>query len=430
MVTVAQDKKRCHYLRAWPLLAYAFICYFLTGTVSSIVNVVQTLLNADRGWDAGLIAASMSIASLVNVITGVIAGRATIGHSAKRLCFIWGVLYIVGVVCMGPAPALGMFIISLVVANAASSAWGYNTVPVILTNWFPTKKGSVQGFVSMGILLGFFSTFLFTWAYNNFGMAFSTIPFAFIAAMALVLLACGVSDTPEQRGLAPDTMEHIPIRADFDPTQQGNDVVGSAVPRNRARTYLRNPRFLAMGLVLGLQLMYAGGVMVQVVPRLMEQGFSLEEAMFALVISSVCAAAGSFVFGVIGDRFGVKSGVRISFAVGAVAMLINLTGVRPLIYLSLILVGMVVGCGDNWPVGVCAELYGREGFSASFGVMFPLVQLIGAIGPAAIAFIARVNGSYDASYAFCAVMMIVGLITYELIDRHGGGPRQRETRNE
>lgn len=424
MVSVAQNKKRYHYPRAWSLLAYSFICYFLTGTVSSIVNVATTFLSADRGWDAGLIAASMSIASLVNVVTGFIAGRATTGHSAKRLCFVWGAFYIAGIVCMGPAPTLGVFIVSLVVANAASSAWGYNTVPVIITNWFPTKKGSVQGFVSMGILLGSFSTFLFSWAYQNFGMVFSTVPFALIAAVALVLLAFGVSDAPEQRGLAPDTMERIPVKADFDPTRQSEVDSDDMLARSATRTYLHDPRFLAMGAVLGLQLVYAGGVMVQVVPRLMEQGFTLDEAMLALVISSVCAAVGSFAFGVVGDRFGVNSGVRISFIVGAIAMLVNLTGVRPLVYLSLILIGMVVGCADNWPVGVCAELYGREGFSASFGVMLPLVQLIGAVGPALIALIASVSGSYDASYAFCAVMMLAGLVVYELIVRHGGQAQQ------
>ena len=96
----------------------------------------------------------------------------------------------------------------------------------------------------------------------------------------------------------------------------------------------------------------------------------------------------------------------------------NLTGQRAVVFASLILIGIVVGCADNWPVNVCAELYGREGFSASFGVMQPVIQLVGAVGrPAAFALVANATGSYDASYVMAAVMMGAGLVAYSALMR-------------
>lgn len=95
----------------------------------------------------------------------------------------------------------------------------------------------------------------------------------------------------------------------------------------------------------------------------------------------------------------------------------NLTGQRVVVFASLVLIGVVVGCADNWPVNVCAELYGREGFSASFGVMQPVIQLVGAVGPAAFALVANATGSYDASFVMAAVMMGVGLVAYSALMR-------------
>ena len=198
-----EGKARYRYHRAWPLLLFSLLCYFMTGTVSSIMNVSVGIMEAERGWNATLLTASMSIASLVNVVTGFVAGRMSSKGSAKRACLVWGVLYCVGILLMGVSSSAGLFVVAMVAANAASSAWGYNTVPVLITNWFPTKKGSVQGFTSMGILLGSFSTVLYTQTYRVLGSQWATVPFAVIAGVTLLVMALGVTDCPEQSGLAP-----------------------------------------------------------------------------------------------------------------------------------------------------------------------------------------------------------------------------------
>ena len=214
-----EGKARDRYHRAWPLLLFSLLCYFMTGTVSSIMNVSVGIMEAERGWNATLLTASMSIASLVNVVTGFVAGRMSSRGSARRACLVWGVLYCVGILLMGVSSSAGLFVVAMVAANAASSAWGYNTVPVLITNWFPTKKGSVQGFTSMGILLGSFSTVLYTQTYRMLGSQWATVPFAVIAGVTLLVMALGVTDCPEQSGLAPDTMDRVAVQPEFDPSR-------------------------------------------------------------------------------------------------------------------------------------------------------------------------------------------------------------------
>lgn len=402
-----------HYLRAWPLLFYALLCYFLTGTVSGIMNVAPEVLHEAFGWDGTVLISSMSVAALLNVAAGFVAGRVSAHRSPRPLCFLWGAIYMIGLLVMGAAPVMSVFIVAMVLVSAASSAWGYNTVPILITNWFPEKKGRVQGFVSTGLLLGSVNPMIYHWACEHWGVHLATVPFVLLGGAALVFLAFGISDRPEERGLEPDTMERL---------GEGRALSVASRPRGKseepgvsqgemARLLLRNPRFLLCSLVMGVQLIFAGGLMVQMVPRLLDLGFAMDEALLVMLAASLFGCLGSVVFGILGDRLGADTGVVLTYAAGIAAVLLNMSGSRPLVYVSVALIGCVVGTADNWPVSVCAEQFGRERFAASFGVMFPVIQLVGAAGPAFFALIAGAS-SYTVSYAAGGVLMAVALVVY------------------
>ena len=412
---MANQTARSHYLRAWPLLVFSVLCYFITSTVASSMNIAAVLLEQTRGWDGVLITSMISVASVGNVVAGFVAGRACSKVSAKRLCVLWGVLYVAGLALMGISKEFALFSVSMVVANAASSALGYNTVPVLLANWFPTKKGTVQGFVSMGIPLGAgFASIVYNIGFNALGVDGAFVPFMVIAAIALALLAFGISDTPEERGLVPDTLERCePHKVD---RSQAGEAVGD---KNLASQLLRNPRFILLSLVLGIQLIFSGGLMVQLAPRLIELGYTMDEALGAMLASALFACAGSFICGVIGDKFGSRVGAILSFVLGIVAIALNLSGNSACVFASLALIGVVVGGADNWPVNICAEYFGREGFASSFGLMLPIIQLVGAIGPSFFALISGATGSYVVSYIAGAALMAAGLVAFLALTRNG-----------
>lgn len=402
-----------HYLRAWPLLFYALLCYFLTGTVSGIMNVAPEVLHEAFGWDGTVLISSMSVAALLNVAAGFVAGRVSAHRSPRPLCFLWGAIYMIGLLVMGAAPVMSVFIVAMVLVSAASSAWGYNTVPILITNWFPEKKGRVQGFVSTGLLLGSVNPMIYHWACEHWGVHLATVPFVLLGGAALVFLAFGISDRPEERGLEPDTMERLGEGRTPSVTSRsrGKSEEPGVSQGEMARLLLRNPRFLLCSLVMGVQLIFAGGLMVQMVPRLLDLGFAMDEALLVMLAASLFGCLGSVVFGILGDRLGADTGVVLTYAAGIAAVLLNMSGSRPLVYVSVALIGCVVGTADNWPVSVCAEQFGRERFAASFGVMFPVIQLVGAAGPAFFALIAGAS-SYTVSYAAGGVLMAVALVVY------------------
>ena len=406
---------RSHYLRAWPLLLFCVMAYFITATVSSSMNIAAGILEEARGWSSVLITSMISVASVGNVVMGFIAGRLCSKHSPKILCFVWAALYLVGLVLLGISKEFAIFSVAMVVANAAASAWGFNTVPVFVANWFPTKKGAIQGFVSMGIPLGAgFSSMAYNFGMQRFGIDGAFIPFMVIAAVALVLLGVFVTVTPEEHGLVPDTMDrcekNVPI---LSVPEGGKD--------NTALTgrLLHDRRFMALSVILGIQLLYSGGLMVQIAPRLFELGYSMDEAINAMLVSALFACVGSWIAGVVGDRIGSRAGTAITYGIGIIGILLNLTGTGFGVYASLAFIGAVTGAASNWPVTICADLFGREGFTGSFGLMQPVIQLVGAIGPSFFALISGATGSYFVSYVAGAALMLVGLVAFLLVSRGG-----------
>lgn len=261
--------------------------------------------------------------------------------------------------------------------------------------------------------MGSVNPMIYHWACEHWGVHLATVPFVLLGGAALVFLAFGISDRPEERGLEPDTMERLEEGRAPSATSRsrGKSEEPGVSQGEMARLLLRNPRFLLCSLVMGVQLIFAGGLMVQMVPRLLDLGFAMDEALLVMLAASLFGCLGSVVFGILGDRLGADTGVVLTYAAGIAAVLLNMSGSRPLVYVSVALIGCVVGTADNWPVSVCAEQFGRERFAASFGVMFPVIQLVGAAGPAFFALIAGAS-SYTVSYAAGGVLMAVALVVY------------------
>lgn len=409
---------------AWPVFVYSTLGYFITSTVASSMNVAAGVFASERGWDPILITSMISVASLGNVLSGFIAGRLCIRHSAKTMGLVWGVLYLTGILFMDVSTDFSLFIIAMVLANAASSAWGYNTNPVLITNWFPKRKGTVQGIVSMGIPLGAgFASVFFMFGYEHWGIGGANVPFAIVAGITLLLLVFGITSYPEQRGLEPDTMAACersnPQLAASKTQEPASDGADSKAARIDAA-------FIILSLILGTQLLFAGGLMVQIAPRLFELGYSMDEALAGMMVTAGFACVGSIVCGAIGDRYGANAGVIITFILGILGILLNVTGQPALVMASLALIGVVTGSADNWPVNICAERFGRKGFASAFSFMQPIIQLVGAAGPALFAQAAGITGSYEASYLIGCALLAAGLVLFCLFVRRDAKPEGGE----
>lgn len=396
--------------KGWLLIFYSFALFFISSGVSSSMNVASGILSQSHGWSATLLTSLISLGSLANIAAGVVFGRLAVKYSVKKLSIIALILYLIAMVGLGTASSLFMFGVCLVLSNGLSNGAGYQMAPVLISTWFPKKKGIIMGIVTMGIpLCSGMATMIYSAGYKVMGEFGGFLPYMIFTLIAMAVLIFGLSDRPEEKGFLPDNG----MKSDNpeEETEKKESIWTTA-------KLLRTPQVWVHGLTLGIQLLFAGGIMVQLFPRLLEIGFSEETAGLMMLVSGLLALPGSYISGVLDSKIGARKAACTTYVFGALAMVFNLTGNTVCIWISLVFIGMVVGGAANWPASLCIEEFG-DSFANGYGIIQPIIQVVGAIGPVFFASIAGMTGSYKLSYVGGAVLMVVGLLLFVTLAKPG-----------
>ncbi len=389
--------------KGWLLIIYGFLGYFTATAVGSAMNAAAGTLADLRGWQAAFLTSLISLGSLANIVACFVLGKLAARRSAKTLSIICFVIYGIVMVGLGVTTNLAVFAICLILANGISCGIGYQLGPVMFSKWFPKRKGIVMGIVTMGIpLCSGVATMMYQAGYKALGSLGGFLPFIAIAAVAFFILLLFIKEDPAECGYVPDNGMVI---EEEKKVQINTDSIWTT------SKLLKTPQVWIHGVALGLQLLFASGLMVQLFPRLLEIGFSAQTAGLMMLASGLLALPGSYICGVIDSKVGARKAACTSYVFGMIAMIANLTGTTVGVWISLVCIGMVVGGAANWPASLCIEEFG-ESFANGYGIIQPIIQCVGAVGPAFFAVFYGITGSYRIPYICGGVLMLFGLLLY------------------
>lgn len=405
-----ETKTKKGYGKGWLLILYAFLGYFTATAVGSAMNAASGILADLRGWNAAVLTSLISAGSIANIVAGFVLGKLSAKYSAKKLSIICFVIYVAVMLGLGATGNFMIFAVCLILANGISSGIGYQLSPVLISRWFPKRKGIIMGIVTMGIpLCSGVATMIYQAGYAALGSVGGFLPFIIIAVIAAVILIVFLADNPADKNFTPDN--------GLDIKDAKEDVINHDSIWTTSKL-LRTPQVWIHGVTLGLQLLFASGLMVQLFPRLLEIGFDPKTAGMMMLASGLLALPGSYLCGVIDSKIGARKAAYTSYIFGVIAMLTNLTGTTAGVWISLVCIGMVVGGAANWPASLCIEEFG-DSFANGYGVIQPIIQLVGAIGPVFFAAFYGITGSYRIPYICGAVLMVIGLICFKLLAKPG-----------
>ena len=399
-------EKKKGFGKGWLLIIYGFLGYFTATAVGSAMNAAAGTLAELRGWQAAVLTSLISLGSLANIVACFVLGKLAARRSAKTLSIICFAIYVVVMVGLGLTTNLAVFAICLILANGISCGIGYQLGPVMFSKWFPKRKGIVMGIVTMGIpLCAGVATMIYQRGYEAGGSLGGFMPFIAIAIVACLLLCLFIKENPADAGYTPDNG----VEVEGESEQKVN--VESIWTTSKL---LKTPQVWAHSIALGFQLLFASGLMVQLFPRLLEIGFDPGTAGVMMLASGLLALPGSYLCGVIDSKIGARKAAITSYVFGMIAMAANLTGTTVGVWISLVCIGMVVGGAANWPASLCVEEFG-ESFANGYGIIQPMIQCVGAVGPAFFALFYGLTGSYRIPYICGGILMLVGLLIYLLV---------------
>lgn len=403
------ENRKKGYGKGWILIIYGFLAFFTATAVGSAMNAASGTLAELRGWNAAVLTSLISLGAIANIVAGFVLGKLSVKHSAKNLSIICFIIYAVVMFTLGATSNFTIFAVCLILANGISSGIGYQLSPVLISKWFPKRKGIIMGLVTMGIpLCSGVATMIYQSGYKAMGSVGGFLPFIIIAAVAFVALVLFISDDPAKKGFVPDNG----VKSENTEEKVKKESIWTT------QKLLATPQVWAHGITLGIQLLFASGLMVQLYPRLLEIGINPSTAGMMMLASGLLALPGSYISGVIDSKIGARKAAYTSYIFGILAMLLNLTGNIALVWVSLVCIGMVVGGAANWPASLCIEEFG-DSFANGYGIIQPIIQTVGAIGPAFFALFYGVTGSYKIPYICGAVLMLVGMIGFKLFAKAG-----------
>lgn len=405
------EKTKKGYGKGWLLIIYAFLAYFTATAVGSAMNAASGTLAELHGWNAAVLTSLISAGSLANIAAAFVLGKLSVKYSAKNLSLICFGIYAIVMIGLGITGNFAVFAVCLILANGISSGIGYQLSPVLISRWFPKRKGIVMGIATMGIpLCSGVATMIYQAGYSAMGSLGGFLPFIGIAVAAALMMAVFLSDHPAEKGYVPD-----------------NGMVLEDAAKDRGinqesiwttKKLLTTPQVWIHGITMGIQLLFASGLMVQLFPRLLEIGVDPGQAGMMMLASGLLALPGSYICGLIDAKIGARKAACTTYIFGVAAMLLNLTGTMAGVWASLVMIGMVVGGAANWPASLCIEEFG-DSFANGYGVIQPIIQIVGAAGPAFFAAFYGITGSYRIPYICGAALMAVGFAAFAGLAKAG-----------
>ena len=394
----------------WSIILYAFLLYyFMTGLSADAMNVIPDAYAGAYGLDRNLLLSFATPAGIVGVIGGIFFGRLCMKTGAKKLSaislIITGAVFAVFGFCKTPVT----FLIALSVINFTANAFGLIATATLMSNWFPKKKGIALGWATMGAPLcsATFPAILSALFGTKLGLGGSTVVVGIVMVILGAVTFFWVHDYPEEVGAYPDNIpeDKATLSAQLDELKNYKSpfTVGKL---------LKDKDMWCIALSFGLMWMVTGGIMSQLVPRLMSVGYSQPTALLMLTIAAVIGLAGSYFWGWLDQKIGTKPASCVYAVSYIIALLLMIFAqVRVFNYIALVFVGLGIGGLLNLMPSLVAAVYGRYDFMAANSLVSPIAALLqkGAFALMAI-LLAKSGGDFTLPYAVFVGIDILGMI--------------------
>ena len=182
-------------------------------------------------------------------------------------------------------------------------------------------------------------------------------------------------------------------------------------------TLLKTPEMWIVSIIIGINQMVTTGVMSQMVPRNMELGFSQPKAIALMTFCALIGVIGSYGFGWLDQKFGVKFAVRAFLLWYMVALAVNvlfnnMTGG----YICVAMIGVAIGAAANFMTSLPASVFGRHSFDIVYSIYFPIMQVVLMLNYMVNSIALRVTGSLRGAYVVFIGLLIINFVLISILN--------------
>ena len=399
--------------RRWLIVAALFTVTYGVSTPLAAYGVFLPVFAETFGWSRGAISSALSVNLLLGGLAGFGIGALADRHGPRVMLVVTVVLAGAAFALVSTVGALWQLYLLVGVLGGIGMSSFYLLSTTTVTRWFDERRGLALALVLVGFNLGYISAGpLSAWLIAMVGWRAAYALLGIVCGLVTMLAALtvrlpGAGEAPEPRARA---------------TRAATPAAGPSVTLGEAlgdpRQWCLNVSWLLLG---GLALM----ISVHIVPFAHDQGISLAGASLALTAYGIGAVSGRIASGVVSDRIGTFTTIRLGYALQLLALLALLwLSSHEALLGSLVVLGVGFAAADTMLAKAVPEVFGTRALGAILGVLNLGWRLGAALGPAAAGFLYDVTGSYTVPFGAAPFVVVASWGLFAL----GSSRRPRDRR--
>jgi MFS family permease len=276
--------------------------------------------------------------------------------------------------------------------------------------WFIRRKATAIGMISTGFGIGGVLVPLLSLLVLNYGWRYAVVVVGLTYWLAIMPLSLAVRRSPESMGLRPDGLS----TAEWDSAVKEAMGTGVGYADFSPLQALKTPSFWAMAAGMSLFFAVHSGVIVHLVPLLVDKGLSLQTAAGMIALLALINAPMRLAMGWLGDRWPKRSLLIMASLVGsgALALMLFATSIVH-IYIFIILWAVAYSCNHlHW--SMLGQYYGRKNFAKIRGFADMSRVLLVVSSPVFAGRVYDVSGSYRAAIIVFAGAFVLAALFYSM----------------
>ena len=399
----------------WFLLIFGLLIFFSNGGFfADGTNVISPAVAEKLNVDQSLILTMNSIAGVIGVLVAIVAGQVNQRIGPSKVAAGCLILAGLGHIAAGNAVNVPMYLIAMCCVGGGLSAGSFVGIGTLVAMWFPRKQGQAMSVVAMGSNFG---TMLFVPLLNilsqSIGLPAGSVICGGAAAVVGVVGMALLRDTPTQRGLFPDNVTEAEFRANYSSKPPEASDAGWTTGK-----LLRTKETWLCVLSTGFLMLVQMGIMTQLVARNMEVGMNQALATGVMSAIAVIGVIGSVIIGRIVFKLGIKKAGVLTCVLYIAAMLLNVSGIVPLVWVSLVIIGFLGAAAPNLMNSIPGSVFGRVGYAKVNSVVFPLTSIIFMLNFAVNGLIKQLFNSLSVAYIVFAVLAFISILLILALQDH------------
>lgn len=382
----------------------AILMLIASGIAGGNNNTVFPIIAEARGWDIALLNIVSGIGCCL-VAVGVIIWTRLIGKVGTRVVIAIGMFISAGLmVAFGQTQSLPVFLVVIVLIGILSASYKETGSMQLTANWWPTKKGIVLGFTTMGIVaMNVVYVPVMPKLMGNFGIGGAMNILAVIIAV-IGVWGLFIKETPEAAGTYPDGNPNFGTDGSMDITKQMREYKSPFTVKKICSD--KNTWLIGLGSMVAF--IAVMGFIASTIPNLLSFGYEFGFANAVFAVGGVFAFIGSFLFGAIDQKLGTKKAYAVYYVLLIIAFVFCFFMPKGagFVWIACIIMFTAQGAGCNLLPSYVATKYGRWDYGAAYQVIGTLFYLGAGLGIMSTGFFHNPM----TAYTVYLVLMVIGFI--------------------